>query len=150
MNRAMPTGDRQCPSVVVRQIIGIAMAGLLSAGVFANPSKSTETRMSAFLTTADDGRTIELRVGDDAVLRLPENAATGYRWVVDAADGSLVEIKEGEYLPTSNAVGSGGEAQWAIHAKAVGVTQLKLKRWRHWEGERSVIERYEITLRIVP
>jgi inhibitor of cysteine peptidase len=126
------------------------MAGVLSACVAAEQSKPTEGQMSEILNEADNGRTVELRVGDDVVLRLPENAATGYRWAFDAVDRGLVEIKEGEYISASNTVGGGGEAQWIIHAKATGVTQVKLKRWRHWEGERSVIERYEFTLQIVP
>jgi inhibitor of cysteine peptidase len=150
MNRAMPTVNGQCAGAVLSQIIAGAMAGLLSACVLTGPSKPTEARMSTVLTAADDAKTVELRVGSDAVLRLPENATTGYRWAVDAVDRSLIEIKEGQYLSASNTVGSGGEAQWILHAKAAGVTQLKLKRWRHWEGERSVIERYEVTLRIVP
>jgi len=106
--------------------------------------------MSVILTAADNGKTVELHVGDAAVLRLPENATTGYRWAVDAADGSVVEIAEGEYIATPNRVGAGGEAQWIVHAKAAGATQVKLKHWREWEGERSVIERYEISLRILP
>jgi len=37
-----------------------------------------------------------------------------------------------------------------ITAKAPGETRIKLKRWRQWEGESSVVERYEFTLRISP
>ncbi len=106
--------------------------------------------MPSILTSADNGGTFESRVGETVVLRLPENASTGYRWAVDAVDASLVEIEEGEYVSTSKTMGGGGEAQWLIKAKAPGVTRLKLKRWRQWEGERSVVERYEITLRIAP
>jgi hypothetical protein len=37
-----------------------------------------------------------------------------------------------------------------MRATAPGTTTVKLKRWREWEGERSVVERYEITLEISP
>lgn len=150
MNCAMPTINRQRMSAVLLQVIAITMAGVLSMGVIAETSNTKEDRMPGVLTEADNGKTVELRAGDEVVLRLPENATTGYRWAVDAADGNLVEVKEGEYLARSNAVGSGGQAQWIIYAKAVGTTPIKLKRWRHWEGERSVVERFEFTLRIVP
>jgi inhibitor of cysteine peptidase len=149
MNRTMPTINRQRMSAVLLQIIAITMAGVSAMCVIAETLNSKEDRMSGVLTEADNGKTIELCVGGEVVLRLPENAATGYRWAVDAADGNLVEVKEGEYLAMSNAVGSGGEAQWIVRAKAAGATQVKLKRWRHWEGERSVVERFEFTLRIV-
>ncbi|HTR12701.1 MAG TPA: protease inhibitor I42 family protein [Roseiarcus sp.] len=106
--------------------------------------------MSSILTAADNGRTIELRAGAQVALRLPENATTGYRWAIDSADANLVDIKEGQYVSTSGTMGGGGEAQWLITAKAPGTTSIKLKRWRSWEGESSVVERYEITLRISP
>ena len=106
--------------------------------------------MSSVLTAADNGRTVELHVGDEVALRLPENATTGYRWAIDSPDANLVDIKEGEYVSTSEKMGGGGEAQWLIKAKTPGATSIKLKRWRQWEGESSVVERYEITLGISP
>jgi len=106
--------------------------------------------MSLVLTAADNGRAVELHVGDEVALRLPENATTGYRWAIDSADANLVDMTEGQYVSTSEKMGGGGEAQWLIKAKAPGATSIKLKRWRQWEGESSVVERYEITLRISP
>ena len=106
--------------------------------------------MPAVLTPSDNGGSFKLRVGGDAVLQLPENASTGYRWAVDSADTALVEVKEGDSLSTSKAVGAGGEAQFQIEAKASGTAHVKLKRWRPWEGDSSVVERYEVTFEISP
>lgn len=147
---APAVGLRHAGAVFGRSIALLVIAGVLSACVAGEPLARTEDRMSAILTAADNGATIKLRVGGDAELRLPENATTGYRWTVDAIDGNLAELRDGEYLAGANAIGSGGEAQWTVHAKAVGTTIVKLKRWRHWEGERSVVERYEFTLQVVP
>jgi len=106
--------------------------------------------MASVLTSADNGRTIDLRVGAEAALRLPENPSTGYTWAIDATDANIAEIKEETYDATSKAVGGGGEAHWLIKAKAPGATRLKLKRWRQWEGDSSIVERFEIALRISP
>ena len=106
--------------------------------------------MAPVLTSADKGKTINLRVGAEATLRLPENPSTGYRWTIDAADWNVAEIREEAYEPSSEAVGGGGEAQWLMKAKAPGATTIKLKRWRQWEGEGSVVERFELTLRVSP
>jgi inhibitor of cysteine peptidase len=119
-------------------------------GVSLAISSPKEAKMSLVFSTADNGRTVELHVGDEVALRIPENATTGYRWAIDSADANLVDIKEGQYVSTSEKMGGGGEAQWLITAKAPGATSIKLKRWRPWEGESSVVERYEITLRISP
>jgi inhibitor of cysteine peptidase len=131
-------------------LVAAVLATLLSVGVSLVISSPKEVKMSTVLTTADNGRTVELPVGDEVALRLPENATTGYRWAIDSADANLVDIKEGPYVSTSEKMGGGGEAQWLIKAKAPGTTSIKLKRWRQWEGESSVVERYEITLRISP
>jgi inhibitor of cysteine peptidase len=131
-------------------LVAAVLAALVSVGVSLVISSPKEAKMSSVLTAADNGRTVELPVGDEVALRLPENATTGYRWAIDSADANLVDIKEGQYVSTSEKMGGGGEAQWLIKAKAPGATSIKLKRWRQWEGESSVVERYEITLRISP
>lgn len=131
-------------------LVAAVLATLLSAGVYLVISSPKEVKMSTVLTAADNGRIVELPVGDEVALRLPENATTGYRWAIDSADANRVDIKEGQYVSTSEKMGGGGEAQWLIKAKAPGATSVKLKRWRQWEGESSVVERYEITLRIAP
>jgi predicted secreted protein len=41
------------------------------------------------LSKADDGRTVATRTGDEIVVRLAENATTGYRWEVERADGPI-------------------------------------------------------------
>ena len=131
-------------------LVAAVLATLLSVGVSLVISSPKEVKMSTVLTAADNGRTVELPVGDEVALRLQENATTGYRWAIDSADANLVDINEGPYVSTSEKMGGGGEAQWLIKAKAPGATSIKLKRWRQWEGESSVVERYEITLRISP
>ena len=106
------------------------------------------TAVSATLTAADNGRTVDVREGDTLVLRLHENASTGYRWALDGLDRTCVDVQEGEYVRQADAPGSGGQAQWTLVAKAHGIVEIRLKLWRHWEGEPSVRERFAVTLRI--
>lgn len=103
--------------------------------------------MASALTSADNGKTVDMRVGATVVLRLPDNPSTGYVWAVNA-DPAVVQVSEQKHVSTSNRVGGGGEAQWSIQAKAAGTAKVELKRWREWEGEHSVVERYEVTLAI--
>ena len=42
------------------------------------------------------------------------------------------------------------ERRWVIQAKTTGTATLTLKLWREWEGDPSVIERYQVTLAITP
>lgn len=132
------------------QITVFVMMVFLYGYAFAETTIPKKVKVSQILTETDNGKIVESHIGSEVVLRLTENAATGYRWGVEAIDESLVEVQEGEYLPLSHAIGSGGEAQWIVRAKATGITTIKLKHWRRWEGEISVRERFEFSLRIVP
>jgi inhibitor of cysteine peptidase len=98
------------------------------------------------LGDADDGRRVELRVGDRLTLRLDENASTGYRWSFEGLDERLVGVREEGYVRQPDAVGSGGAAQWTLEARAAGTAQVKLRLWRRWEGDASVRKRYTVTL----
>ncbi len=102
------------------------------------------------LTELDNGKTVELRVGDTFALHLYENAATGYRWSFDDLDRKVVTALEEAYVRRSEAVGSGGHMQWTLAAGASGTTQIKLKRWRQWEGDASIQERFAVTLIVRP
>jgi inhibitor of cysteine peptidase len=105
---------------------------------------------STTLTEADDGKAVDLHVGDTVVVRLSENPAAGYRWSVDGLDTQMASVEEGEYVRQSDAVGSGGEARWTVKAKMPGTTAIKLKLWRHFEGERSVQKRFAFTMTVKP
>jgi len=101
------------------------------------------------LTEQNDGQTIDIHLGQSLVVSLPENATTGYRWAIDHVDTAIVEVREGEPQYGSGAIGSGGRAQWVFAPKAPGTTSIALKRWRHWEGDRSIVERFRIELRVL-
>jgi inhibitor of cysteine peptidase len=149
MTRAMPDINRPFGGTALPLITAIVLAGhFCGCATCASAAREKEC-MSEVLTKADNGKTVESPIDGEIVLRLPENPSTGYRWAVEAVDAKLVDVQENEYVPLSDTVGSGGVAQWIIRAKATGTTQIRLKRWRHWEGERSVLERFEFTLRIV-
>ncbi len=102
------------------------------------------------LAEPDNGKTVELRVGDTFALHLYENGATGYRWSFDDLDKKVITVNEEGFIGRSEAVGGGGHMQWTLAARASGTTQLKLKRWRQWEGDASIQERFAVTLIVRP
>ena len=60
--------------------------------------------------------------------------------------GSGVQVEEGDHTPSSGAVGSGGETSWSITPTAQGTSEVKLKLWRQWEGDRSIRKRFAVRL----
>ena len=100
------------------------------------------------LSEADNGRSIDIHAGGILLVRLHENASTGYRWALDDVASPLIAVHDVEYAGQSQALGSPGEVQWRIEAKSPGTAQIDLKLWRQWEGDSSIQKRFGIVLKI--
>lgn len=97
----------------------------------------------------DKGKTVEVRRGALMEVCLPENPTTGYRWEVDHADESIVGLEEVVFSRASSVtVGAGGWRTFRFKARATGSARLQLKRWRPWEGSQSIVDRYEVSIRV--
>jgi inhibitor of cysteine peptidase len=100
------------------------------------------------LTNTDNGKSIQLRQGEELVLRLPENPTTGYRWEMERAEDILEQVAD-TYTPDPNIqFGSGGTRELRFRARAPGTGRLELKHWQAWEGERSVTERFGVEITV--
>jgi predicted secreted protein len=92
----------------------------------------------------DAGRTVEVAPGDRLVLSLPETAATGYTWQVEELPAGA-EVVEERFERVGPGVGGSSRHVFVLRAPdAAGA--LRLRYLRPWAGERSVVERYEITV----
>src|SRR5262249_45985894 len=101
------------------------------------------------LMRADNGKTIEICVDDTLVIRLDENPTTGYQWAMEEPNEEVVALQSADYLRSRSAgVGGGGQRVWTLTAKKTGVVILRLKLWRAWEGETSIVERFTVTLHV--
>lgn len=102
------------------------------------------------LHQTDNGRRISANVGDELVISLSENPTTGYRWDIEQQDVDFVELlPDTEHdAPPSDAIGSANVRRMRFRVRQSGQNTLALKQWRAWEGERSIVERYLITLSV--
>lgn len=97
----------------------------------------------------DDGRTVEIRRGDIVEIYLPENPTTGYQWSIDRGDATVVALEESEFSQVPDArTGRRGWRKMRFRARTAGTAQLRFKLSRPWERDKSVVERYEVTLHI--
>lgn len=74
---------------------------------------------------------VEVGVGDEVVIRLPENATTGYVW--SAAVGEGLELVGDEMAPPEGGVGATGERLFRVRAVAPGRGEVLLRLGRVWE-----------------
>lgn len=99
------------------------------------------------LTEADNGRSIELSVGDVLQIRLFENPTTGYRWRIERIEHSILTERDVTSEKSDAPVpGAGRYIIFVLNAEHVGATQLHFKRWQQWEGD--VDQRFNITISV--
>jgi inhibitor of cysteine peptidase len=111
--------------------------------------RGDQARSSMTLTHADNGTAVTIRPGEHVVIRLAEHPTTGFRWAVDQGDEAIVALRENTYSPAAGArVGGDGQHVWTFEAQHTGTVQLRFKLWRAWEGDKSVQERFEITIHV--
>lgn len=123
----------------------IILAGLL----YACGQAGTSEQSTKQLTEADNGNSIELRVGDKLEVELPGNPTTGFQWEVSNVDSIiLTPIGEPEFKPSSNAVGSEGTVILRFEAVGAGQTKLKLIHHRPFEENVAPIQTFEVTITV--
>jgi inhibitor of cysteine peptidase len=74
-----------------------------------------------------------VRVGDDVVLRLPENPTTGYRWTLSTSADDALSLESDTYVPGEAKPGTPGVRVFRLRATAPGTVELRLHRRRRWE-----------------
>ena len=93
-----------------------------------NPKGGNGQDTMLTLTRTDNGKSITMQVNDLLLLSLDENPTTGFQWALDG--------------------GGGGQRVLTFKAQRAGIGQLKLKLWREWQGEPSIVERFTVTLQV--
>lgn len=102
------------------------------------------------LNEADNGRPIELHVGDVLNVTLEENPTTGFLWAADVSDRRVLEEDESEYSPVSTAgIGGGGSRTLIFRAVAPGECRISATHMRSWEGEASALGRFAVAVHVV-
>ena len=127
----------------VTALLGAWLMYSSSAGSPPTPERLRTTMVS--LADTDNGRTVNVHLGDTVQVALRENATTGYRWAIDRYDEEFIEAigSESHYAPdTKNSVGVGGTVAFIFRGKKAGTGEVVLKNWRHWEGDKSITSRF--------
>ena len=135
--------------LLLARVAALAGASLLHVASAVSAGAEKADSMQS-LAEADNGRTVDLRVGETFRVRLPENATTGYRWTIDRLDNEVVEAVGSEPDYGAGSIGSGGAVSFTFRAKKPGTGDIALKHWRHFEGDASVTNRFRLRLNARP
>ena len=107
----------------MKRIIAIALF-LLIAGCNQN-----------VLFPSDSGKTLNLRIGEQFTLKLPENPSTGYQWEIETEPQYqfVVSQVENQFIAARTAaLGVGGERVITYQAKNLGSVEIKGFHQRSW------------------
>jgi len=128
----------------------VAMVGL-AAGVVAvlfamacgdggnTGAAGSEQAEKVALTDGDDGKAVELKVGQVLEITLEANPTTGFGWQVLEVEGAVVE-QQGEKAykqreTDGRRVGVGGWETFTFKAAKAGTADLRLVYRRSWEKD---------------
>jgi inhibitor of cysteine peptidase len=99
------------------------------------------------LTEKANGSRIEVSTGATIQISLPENPTTGFRWAIDRQDEGILTAATPEYfLNEGPGIGGGGVRRFTFNSVGTGEAVVALKNWRDWEGEGTVIDRFQVTI----
>ena len=100
------------------------------------------------LGRADHGRTVQTRVGEEFIVRLPETWAGGYTWqFTDPVDEILAVVGSTFEGAAPSRPGTGGHLVMRLRGRRQGSATLRLVLGRLWGGE--PIDAFEVTVRVV-
>lgn len=101
------------------------------------------------VSRGDNGTTIQARAGDTIVVRLPESPTTGYRWAIAQSDGMTLALRTACFEQAAGGgIGGGGTRVFRFEALTAGTADVRMKLWREWEGDRSILDRFHLAVQI--
>lgn len=101
-----------------------------------------------------NGKTIQVKQGENLYLKLKENPSTGYSWILSQSNG--LNLLSTEYHPPAASklsqrviVGAAGFHSWKIKAIAKGSLKLKAIYRRPWEKETGREQTFILNIKVV-
>jgi len=115
---------------ILLPLAGVACTPLAAAGTPSPTAPPSEVRLG----DADNGRQVELKMGQQLVVSLEGNPSTGYTWEVTEVDAKVLrQSGEPEFQPQSNLPGAPALITLRFQTVGAGTTDLKLAYRRPWE-----------------
>jgi inhibitor of cysteine peptidase len=135
-------------------MLSVLLAALLfsAAGCSGAVPLSTPISPSNALTEADNGKTVNLNVGEMLVVRLASNPSTGYSWETKGLNTQILEqvgdaVFESPDTPP-DLVGAGGTLVLTFKALEPGTTTLTLVYHRSWETDVAPLQTFSVTVAV--
>jgi inhibitor of cysteine peptidase len=98
------------------------------------------------MSEADNGREINVAVGETLELELSETSGTGFRWAIRSSGESIVALEKEYSADAATIPGNSRMRCWRFKAIAPGDAKLELVYARPWE-KRAPVRSFSVKLR---
>jgi inhibitor of cysteine peptidase len=100
-----------------------------------------------------DGTEVELAVGQEIEISLPENPTTGFRWHLGSSGEPACALLDDSFEPPSGASGGGSPGQggrhhWRLEAMQPAQGRVEIMSRRPWEDDQAAARRFTLTIRV--
>ncbi|MCE5276856.1 MAG: protease inhibitor I42 family protein [Planctomycetaceae bacterium] len=116
------------------------------------PADKPADEPAAKVVAADqDGKTVEVAMGQKLIIRLSGNMTTGFAWTVAKIEGDAVKLVgkiEYEQAPARGRVGVGGTFVATFEPVKVGQSVLTLEYKRPWEKNTPPAKTFTLTVQV--
>jgi inhibitor of cysteine peptidase len=103
---------------------------------------------SSAVARVRNGAVLDVKVSDLVEVSVDENPTTGYRWATEGLDEAILKLEDEKFISSPGAgVGGGGSRTFCLRVVSPGVVSITLQKRREWEGNSSVVERFQATVR---
>ena len=114
-------------------------------------AQSVKSTPPVNLTDKDNGKAVQLRVGQTLTIQLPSNPTTGFSWTLPEKP-VLLAVEKNEYVASTaknGMAGVGGTQAFSFAAKDVGSATITLNYRRPWENDPPA-KTFTVTITISP
>jgi inhibitor of cysteine peptidase len=132
---------RKGVAMVRRIFLVVVLAGMLVSAAGCSSSRIA-------VTSADNGKELNLKVGQQIVVVLEGNPTTGYTWEALDLDASMIQQVGSTEFKSSNTglVGAGGTQTLVFKTLKAGTTNLTLIYHRPWETAVKPLQSFEMKI----
>jgi inhibitor of cysteine peptidase len=102
------------------------------------------------VSDTDNGKHLDLKLGEVLSIVLPENATTGYVWELADPDASLFSLSNKGSRYTEGTIGAAGQAWFVIRADKTGTGEIRLIHRRPWQDANTALATFTLSVRVQP
>jgi inhibitor of cysteine peptidase len=93
-----------------------------------------------------NGNEIELHVGEEFMIVLPENPTTGFRWNPISSGEPTCTLLDNSFDLIGSTPGNGGSHSWHFQAVKEGSSKIEFAYRRSWEQDKPPAQTFKMSV----